>query len=454
MSSKKLRPAFSRRTTFFWFLAAVAAFAIREDIYGVTSFVRTLGLEPRFYPAFLRMFHSSGVNVRCLARLWTSAAIKLLDAHLLRVRGMIVLVTDGVKIAKSGRKMPAVKTIHQESDSNTKPEYITGHSCHSVSLLAVRNGEAVAVPLGTEITEGVKFNNNDRRTIYDKTLTFLDDVCENTSFLLLADAYYGCWKMVKGCLKRGSHLITRVKSNAVAYLAPELQSGKRGRRPTYGSKVSLRNTFKETDGWTEKDCELYGEKCHAKFKTKDLMWRPAGVLVRFVFVILNDHAKCMFMSTDRDLDALEIVHLYSLRFKIELGFKVAKHLTGGVLYHFWMMAMDKLGRNPETQHLHHKSEKYRNAVKRKLHAYHCFMQAGAIAQGLMTAIGLLIPDFCWTNYSSWMRTMNLSRIPSEWVVQHVLRKTFPELLADTSKAPDWVKFIVKRMDLKRYRRVA
>ena len=56
---EKLRPAFSRRTTFFWFLAAVAAFAIREDLYGVTSFVRTLGLEPRFYPAFLRMFHSS-----------------------------------------------------------------------------------------------------------------------------------------------------------------------------------------------------------------------------------------------------------------------------------------------------------------------------------------------------------------------------------------------------------
>ena len=110
---EKLRPAFSRRTTFFWFLAAVAAFAIREDLYGVTSFVRTLGLEPRFYPSFLRMFHSSGVNVRQLAGLWTSAAIKLLDAHLLRVRGMIVLATDGVKIAKSGRKMPAVKTIHQ-----------------------------------------------------------------------------------------------------------------------------------------------------------------------------------------------------------------------------------------------------------------------------------------------------------------------------------------------------
>ena len=451
---EKLRPAFSRRATFLWFLTAVAAFAVREDLCGVTSFIRALGLEPRFYHSLLRMFHSPGIDVGLLARLWTKAAVELLDAHLLRVRGRIVLATDGVKVAKSGRKMPAVKTIHQESDSNTKPEYITGHSCHSVSLLAARNGEAVAVPLGTEITEGVKFNNNDRRTIYDKTLAFLDGVCAGAPFLLLADAYYGCWKMVKGCLGRGSHLITRVKSNAVAYLEPELQPGKRGRRPTYGKKVVLRDTFKEADGWTEADCELYSQRCHAKFKTKDLMWRPAGVKARFVFVVLNDRTKCMFMSTDLGLDALEVVHLYSLRFKIELGFKVSKHLTGGVLYHFWMMTMDRLGRSPGTQHLHRKGEKYRNDVKRKLRAYHCFMQAGAIAQGLMTAIGLLAPEFCWANYSSWMRTMNLSRVPSEWVVQHVLRKTLPELLADASRAPDWVKFIVQRMEARRLRRAA
>jgi len=448
---EKLRPAFSRRRTFLWFLAATAAFAIREDLNGVTSFVRVLELEPVLYHSLLRMFHSSAVDVPKLARLWAEAAVALLDGHLLRVRGMLVLATDGVKVAKSGRKMPAVKTIHQESDSNTKPEYITGHSCHAVSFLAVRNGETVAVPVGTEIAEGVRFNNNDRRTIYDRTLSFLDNLELGKSFLLLADAYYGCWKMVRGCLKRGNHLLTRVKSNAVAYLPPEVKTGRRGRRPTYGKKVRLRDTFSETEGWTEARCELYGEECRARFKAKDLLWRPAGVLVRFVFVVLNGTTKCMFMTTNTELEALEIVKLYSLRFKIELGFKVAKHVTGGVLYHFWMMAMDRLGRNPKTQCLHRKDERYRNAVRRKLRAYHCFMQAGAIAQGLLTAIGILMPDYCWSNYTSWMRTMNVARIPSEWVVQHVLRKTFPELLADALRVPDWAKFIRERMDLKRRR---
>ena len=451
---EKLRPAFSRRRTFLWFLAATAAFAIREDLNGVTSFVRALELDPALYHSLLRMFHSSAVDVARLANLWTHVAISILGGHLLLVRGMPVFATDGIKVAKSGRKMPAVKTIHQESDSNTKPEYITGHSCLSVSLMAMRNGEAVAVPVGTEIAEGVKFSNNDRRTVFDRTLSFLDRIDVGRAFLVLADAYYGCWKMARGCLGRGAHLLTRVKSNAVAYLPPETVRGRRGRRPTYGKKVRLRDTFKEVDGWAEADVEIYGERCRAKYKTKDLLWRPAGRLVRFVFVVLNGSAKCMFMSTDTRLEALEIVHLYSLRFKIELGFRVAKHVTGGVLYHFWMMAMDKLGRNPKTQHLHHKSEDYRNAVRRKLRAYHCFLQAGVIAQGLMTAIGILVPEYCWSNYSSWMRTMNVSRTPSEWVVQHVLRKTFAELLADASRMPNWVKFIRERMDSKRYRPAA
>ena len=40
--------------------------------------------------------------------------------------------------------------------------------------MAMRNGEAVAVPVGTEIAEGVKFNNDDRRTVFNRTLAFFD----------------------------------------------------------------------------------------------------------------------------------------------------------------------------------------------------------------------------------------------------------------------------------------
>lgn len=452
----RLRPAFSRRASYLWFLVATAAFAIRPDLRGVTSLVRAIGLDPRRgYAALLRMFHSKAVDAREITRLWSKTAVELLGERIVRARGMAVLATDGVKVAKSGRKMPAVKTIHQESDSNTKPEFITGHSCLSVSLLATSRGQVAAVPLGTAIAEGVKLHNRDCRTFYERTLEFRDGI-DVGPCIMLADAYYGCQKMAKGLRERGDHLLTRVKSNAVAHLPPETPAApkRRGRPRKYGDKVVLRETFKEADGWTEARVELYGEEVGVRFKAKDLLWRPAGEIVRFVFVVLDGARTCMFLSTDTRLEPLEIVRLYSLRFRIEVGFGVAKHVTGSVLYHFWMRAMDRLGRNPKTQNLHHKDAHYRDGVMRKLRAYHCYMQAGTVAQGLLTVIGLLVPSYCWANHAFWMRTMNVERIPSEWVVQGVLRDTFPELLADAAHMPDWVKFIRERMDLKRFRGAA
>jgi hypothetical protein len=46
---------------------------------------------------------------------------------------------------------------------------------------------------------------------------------------------------VKGFLKQSNHLVTRVKSNAVAYLPVESNKGrrKRGRPKLYGKKVRV-----------------------------------------------------------------------------------------------------------------------------------------------------------------------------------------------------------------------
>ena len=53
----------------------------------------------------------------------------------LRVNGRLILIGDGIKSSKRGKKMPAVKLLHQQSDANTKPEYIMGHSLQAVSVL-------------------------------------------------------------------------------------------------------------------------------------------------------------------------------------------------------------------------------------------------------------------------------------------------------------------------------
>jgi len=224
-----LRPAFSRLRSFMWFATAVAGLTVRTELLGVTSIVRALKLRPRFYNKLLDGFHSSAVKLDQLSALWTQAVLRLFPQPV-RVNGRQVLVGDGIKIPKRGRKMPGVKLLHQQSDSNTKPEFIMGHSMQAVSLLVEAAQSAFAVPLAARIHEGLVWSNRDRRTLLDKMIALLAIVAIKQPFYFVADAYYAARKIINGLLDQNNHLVSRVKSNAVAYV-PYRSPGpqKRGR---------------------------------------------------------------------------------------------------------------------------------------------------------------------------------------------------------------------------------
>jgi len=121
-----LRPACSRARTFLWMSLALVGLSIRAELGGVTSFVRAIGLAAETYSKLLHLFHSPALVVDRLTECWVRLSRSLFTP--LRVGERLVLVADGVRIPKEGRKMPAVKELHQESDNNSKPLYIAGHS--------------------------------------------------------------------------------------------------------------------------------------------------------------------------------------------------------------------------------------------------------------------------------------------------------------------------------------
>jgi len=172
-----------------WLAVALAGFCTRGDLLGVSSTVRTLGLAERCYGCLLDFFHSPAVDLDCLTRLWARHSLKLFSVH--RVGARAVLLGDGIKIAKSGRKMPAVKLLHQESDNNTKPTYIMGHSVQVISMLVGAGASFFAVPLGGRIHEGVKFTNRDKRTLPTKFGDLLECLDIGEPFTLLADERHG-----------------------------------------------------------------------------------------------------------------------------------------------------------------------------------------------------------------------------------------------------------------------
>jgi hypothetical protein len=445
-----LRPAFSRQRSFLWFATAVAGLTVRTELLGVTSIVRALKLKPRFYNQLRENFHSGAVKLDRLCALWTQAVLRLFPQPL-RVNGRWVLVGDGIKIPKCGKKMPGVKLLHQQSDSNTKPEYIMGHSLQAVSLLVQAAHSTFAVPLAARIHEGLVWSNRDRRTLLDKMIALLAIVGINDPFYFVADAFYATRKIIKGLLDQNNHLVSRVKSNAVAYV-PHAQCGprKRGRPRLYGTKLKLNSLFKDSKTMPSAASPVYGEhNVTIRFRVCDLLWRPAGRLVRFVAVVHPSRGACLLMCTDLTLSATDIIRLYGLRFKIEFSFKQAVRLIGSFAYHFWMQDMKPLRRGNGNQHLHRESLKYRNAIKRKIHAYHVFIQAGIVCQGLLQYLSVAFPALVWNSFGSWLRTIRPGIPPSELVVANALRQTLPEFLLNNPQ-PDFIeKFIVQRQDPQR-----
>lgn len=439
-----LRPACTRAATFFWMLLTLAGLCTRTDNAGVTSFVRVLNFGPKAYHRFLHLFHSDALDLDTLSACWARLCLTLFRPF--EVDSRLVLLADGIKAPKEGKRMPGVKLLHQQSASNTKPEYIMGHSLQAISLLVhSASGLVAAVPLISRIHEGLVFSNRDTSTLLDKLVALLMRVTGylDRQVLLVADAYYASGKVIAPLLAKGHHLISRAKCNAVAYLpvpAPERRG--KGRPRVYGEKVRLKDLAQDDCAFSSAPSPVYGENnVTLRFRTCDLLWRPVGRMVRFVIVHHPQRGTIFLLCTDLTLAPLQILTLYGYRFKIELGFRQAVHVLGAYAYHFWMADMKPIRRGTGDQYLHRTSDDYRAGVRRKLRAYHVYVQLGAIAQGLLQYLAINHTAEVWRGFWSWLRTMNPAMPPSELVVANALRTGLPEFFSLGDSVPGLKKIV-------------
>lgn len=444
-----LRPACSRTKTFLWLTLCLAGMSIRPDTLGVTSLVRAFGLKAASYDRLLDFFHSPSLNVANFTGLWVRTVLNIFPG-ILTVNGRLLIVGDGLKVPKSGRKMPAVKRLHQSSDSNTKPEYIMGHSCQAVAVLVGALQSVFAVPLAGRIHEGVVLSNRDSKTLLDKMIHLVDSL-GLPRFVFIADAYYAAKKVMAALLGKDNHLVSQVRSNAVAYLPAVTPPGRRkkGRPKRYGQKIRLRTLFDSPDTMDTVESPVYGEKgVRIRYRYADLLIKRLCILVRFVAVRHPVRGRCILMCTDLSLPPVEIIRLYGLRFKIEVSFKQALRTVGSYAYHFWMKSMTPLRRSSGDQYLHRKSEKYRNAVKRKINAYHRFIQLGLVAQGLLQYLSVSFPKLVWSSFGSWLRTVRPGIPPTEFVASLAMRNSFPDFLLCSPPDDSFTKFLQDQIDIK------
>ena len=99
--------------------------------------------------------------------------------------------------------------------------------------------------------------------------------------------------------------------------------------------------------------------------------------------------------------------------------------------------MTPLRRVSGNQYLHRKSDAYRDAVRRKIAAYHRHIQLELIAQGLLQILSATQPKLVWRSFGSWLRTIRPRLAPSEPVVAIALRNTCRNFSRLPPKPQSW-----------------
>jgi len=218
------------------------------------------------------------------------------------------------------------------------------------------------------------------------------------------------------------HIVTRAKKNVVAFMDPPPRTGERGRPKMYGEKVKLMDVFHErADEFEEVNLNIYGKEKTLSVLCLDLLWKPLKEKVRFVLVLDGDN-KYILMSSSFELKPSSIIQAYSYRFKIEVSFKVMKHLLGSFYYQFWTKAMPKLDRKGKTD-LSNLDSDSRRLIGSAANAIEGFVILGCIATGILQLLSILEGEEIWKRYKRWLRTYS-SRAPSEETVRSILQEEF------------------------------
>jgi hypothetical protein len=234
MLVNQFKPACTRQRTFFWLVTILIGFSIKFDAMGASSIARGAGLLPGYYTCLLHFFNSIAVDIEVLRSIWITIVFNQFSG-LVMLNGRYLLVGDGIKIGKEGKKMPGVKWLHQESESNSKAEYIMGHSIQAVSIVAKRLSTFFSIPLAGKIHEGIRWSYKGGNTLLDKMFEMLVDLKLPSPVYLVADKYYCSGRFMKRLIGSGVHIITMMKKTRWHILPQKLNISIEGDRKNMGN---------------------------------------------------------------------------------------------------------------------------------------------------------------------------------------------------------------------------
>lgn len=152
-SLRFFRNIFSRHSTWLLFCMVILGFIGASEMVGVTSFCRFWLLGEGGYHSLRNFFRSTAWSIDKLIRQWTTFVLSQNETVFSQNRA--VLLGDHTNISKEGRRMPCVVSLHQHSETQSKPSYFRGHCWGAIGLMIGSFASPYSLPLELAIHQGL-----------------------------------------------------------------------------------------------------------------------------------------------------------------------------------------------------------------------------------------------------------------------------------------------------------
>ena len=429
------RPLFARHLPWTMFCAVILGFIGSHHVEALTSICRFWHMDETGYHRLLHFFHSAAWCLDALVAHWSQL---VLAQHVaVMVQGRTVLLGDHTYVVKDARRMPGVVTLHQDSETQSKPAYFRGHHWGIVGLLVGSLSQAFCLPLEARLHQGfahVRDNETDeaqRPTLAVRLVHMALQFAarHDRPSLLVLDAFFAITPVFHLAASLWSlrlkqpylAIVTRAKKNYVAYEpAPPQPLPARGRPSKYGNPIKLKDVFKtHKEQFVHASCTVYGHVETVSYLVLNLLWKPLKAPLRFVFVITS-RGPIVLMCSDLESDPLMTIALYCARVRIETLFAMLKGTLGAFAYRFWSKRLPRHSRKPKKNAtLQAPPKEHLETVRRTWQACEHFVMLGCVALGLLQLVALKFHDQVWNGYCLFLRTRSRA-LPSERTVKAVL----------------------------------